>query len=275
MRIRLLAFASAGDAVGRDAVELELPDGSTVAELRRKLDERFPELAPLWPRLAIAVDGDLTGADAPLHDGAEVALLPPVSGGRPEEEAPRPSGPQVWLVDQAIDVEAVVRSVEHPSCGAVLLFLGGVREATVHSSSTTNATTKVAPVDASRHARRVTHLTYSAYRPMAEQRLRRIVTDLSDGGTDAAAVHAAIVHRLGDVPVGETSVAIAVASPHRAAAYEASRVALERLKAEVPIWKREHFADGEAAWREEEMLRHPSSRVRSSQGGRERLQHEA
>lgn len=270
MRIRLLAFASAGDAVGRDAVELELPDGSTVAELRRNLDERFPGLAPLWPRLAIAVDGDLTNADAPLRDGAEVALLPPVSGGRPEEQAPRPSGPVACLVDQAIDVEALVRAVEHPSCGAVLLFLGDVREANVHGSSEANATIKAAPTDASRHARRVTHLTYSAYRPMAEQRLRRIVTDLSGEGVDSVEgidsaegvksaggggrVRTAIVHRLGDVPVGETSVAIAVASPHRAAAYEASRVALERLKAEVPIWKREHYAGGEAVWREEEML---------------------
>ena len=81
MRIQLLAFASAGDAIGRETVELEVPDGCTVADLRRTLDERFSGLEPLWPRLAIAVDGDLKTADAPLHEGAEVALLPPVSGG--------------------------------------------------------------------------------------------------------------------------------------------------------------------------------------------------
>ena len=72
-----------------------------------------------------------------------------------------------------------------------------------------------------------------------------------------AMVSYAIVHRLGEVPVGEASVVIAIGSPHRAAAYDASRTALERLKAEIPIWKREHYADGEAAWREEEPLVEP------------------
>jgi molybdopterin synthase catalytic subunit len=86
---------------------------------------------------------------------------------------------------------------------------------------------------------------------MAETVLRRIAADLVAG---ADRLRAAIVHRLGEVPVGEPSVVIAVASPHRAAAYEASRTALERLKREAPIWKREHYADGEAAWREEEAL---------------------
>jgi len=102
------------------------------------------------------------------------------------------------------------------------------------------------------HAGRpVAKLTYSAYRPMALAGLRRIVTDLEASGPG---LRAAIVHRLGEVPVGEASVVIAISSPHRAAAYEASRTALERLKAEIPIWKREHYADGEAAWREEEPL---------------------
>lgn len=102
------------------------------------------------------------------------------------------------------------------------------------------------------HAGRpVAKLTYSAYRPMALEGLRKIVADLEAG---APGLRAAIVHRLGEVPVGEASVVIAVASPHRAAAYEASRTALERLKAEIPIWKREHYADGEEAWREEEPL---------------------
>jgi molybdopterin synthase catalytic subunit len=97
----------------------------------------------------------------------------------------------------------------------------------------------------------VEKLTYSAYRAMALEGLRRIVEDLEAA---APGLRAAIVHRLGEVPVGEASVVIAVASPHRAAAYEASRTALERLKAEIPIWKREHYADGGVAWREEEPL---------------------
>ena len=95
-------------------------------------------------------------------------------------------------------------------------------------------------------------LTYSAYRPMAAQALERIAVRARARATEGLRV--AIVHRLGEVPVGEASVAIAIAAPHRAAAYEASRPALERLKSEVPIWKREHYADGSAAWREEEPL---------------------
>jgi molybdopterin synthase catalytic subunit len=99
--------------------------------------------------------------------------------------------------------------------------------------------------------RAVERLTYSAYRSMAEERLLTIVREIEAEEDDLAL---AIVHRLGEVPAGEASVAIAAASPHRAAAYEASRRALERLKKEVPIWKRERYAGGEEAWREEEKL---------------------
>ncbi len=81
MRIRLLAFASAGDVVGSPEIELELPAGTRVAQLGAVLVERWPALAPLWPRLAVAVDGELARPDAALADDSEVALLPPVSGG--------------------------------------------------------------------------------------------------------------------------------------------------------------------------------------------------
>ncbi|HWN44784.1 MAG TPA: molybdenum cofactor biosynthesis protein MoaE [Thermoanaerobaculia bacterium] len=219
MKIRLLAFASAGDALGATEAEIELPDGSRVADLRARLDRDHPALAPLWPRLAIAVDGRISGPDEPLQDGIEVALLPPVSGGSGLAE----------LVDGPIDVDRAVRSVEAPGFGAVVVFLGTVRN---------------------HHAgRAVEKLTYSAYRRMAADTLAKIVAELEVLGTRVA-----IVHRLGEVPVGEASVVIAVGSPHRAVAYEASRTALERLKAEVPIWKREHYAEGEAVWREEEAL---------------------
>jgi molybdopterin synthase catalytic subunit/molybdopterin converting factor small subunit len=224
MKIRLLAFASAGDALGATELELELPDGSRVADLRVRLDRDYPKLGPLWPRLALAVDGRIVSADASLVDGAEVALLPPVSGGTEEPL-------RAELVDKPIDTGRVVAAVSGSGRGAVVIFLGTVRD---------------------HHAGRpVEKLTYSAYQPMALEGLRKIVADLEASSND---LRAAIVHRLGEVPVGEASVAIAVASPHRAAAYEASRTALERLKAEIPIWKREHYTDGEAAWREEEPL---------------------
>jgi len=223
MRLRLLAFASAADALGRDEISLELPANGTLDDLRSRLDREAPALGPLWPRLAIAVNGRVVSGAVELQDGDEVALLPPVSGGGGEGHAELVTGP--------IDAARVTALVAGPSRGAVVLFLGTVRD--------------------SHAGRRVEKLTYSAYETMARAGLARIVADLEAAQPD---LRAAIVHRLGEVPLGEASVAIAVASPHRPAAYDASRTALERLKAEVPIWKREHYADGEASWREEEPL---------------------
>jgi molybdopterin synthase catalytic subunit len=226
MRIRLLAFATAADALGPER-DLDLPPGTTVAGLRDRLLADFPALSRLWPRLAIAIDGRLVRLEEVIPDGAEVALLPPVSGGAPDIERNRAA-----LTDGPIDVAAISAAVAGPGRGAIVLFLGTVRN--------------------SHAGREVTALTYSAYRRMAVEKLAEIVADLEARGLD---LRAGIVHRLGDVAVGEPSVAIAVASPHRAEAYEASRTALERLKAEVPIWKRERYADGSEVWREEEPLR--------------------
>ena len=234
MQVRVVAFATASDIVGRQGVEVDLPDGARLSDLRTLLEDRHPALVPLWSKLAIAVDGSLAGdSDTALEEGSEVALLPPVSGGGGPEVAVAepPTTDRAALVDAAIDVAQVERQVADPACGAVLLFLGNVRD---------------------HHAGRpVARLDYSAYRPMALERLATIVEEIEAGGDR---LRLAIVHRLGTVPVGEASVVIAAASPHRAEAYEASRVALERLKKEVPIWKREHYADGEVAWREEEPL---------------------
>jgi molybdopterin synthase catalytic subunit/molybdopterin converting factor small subunit len=224
MKIHVLAFASASDALGASEMELEMPEGSRVIDLRTRLDQEHPGMIPLWTRLAVAVNGRVVSPEEPLGEGVEVALLPPVSGGSGE-------APVAELVDGPVDCGRAVAAVSGPERGAVVVFLGTVRD---------------------HHAGRpVAKLTYTAYRPMALEGLRRIVTDLE---SSAPGLRAAIVHRLGEVPVGEASVVIAVSSPHRAAAYEASRTALERLKAEIPIWKREHYADGEAAWREEEPL---------------------
>lgn len=222
MKVRVVAFATASDILGREALEITLPDGGRVSDLRRQLAALHPSIEPIWERLAVAVDGELVREDRTLADGAEVALLPPVSGGSPRLAS---------LVDGPIDPASVERSVADPACGAVLLFLGTVRD---HHDG-----------------RSVARLDYSAYRPMAEEVLARIVRELEAGGKR---LRMAIVHRLGVVPVGEASVVIAAASPHRAEAYEASRLALERLKREVPIWKRESYADGDCVWREEEPL---------------------
>jgi len=229
MRIRLLAFASAADALGAAELELDLEPGSRVADLRERLECEHPRLAPLWPRLAVAVDGRLVRPEEALAEGVEVALLPPVSGGSGSAE--NAERVRTALVDGPIETDRVIEGISGPGRGAVVVFLGTVRN---------------------QHAgQKVTQLTYSAYRPMARAALEAIAADLEAAHEG---LRAAIVHRLGEVGVGEASVVIATSSPHRAAAYEANRTALERLKTEVPIWKREHYAGGEAVWREEEPL---------------------
>jgi molybdopterin synthase catalytic subunit/molybdopterin converting factor small subunit len=229
MRIHLLAFASAADALGAGEMDLDLDPGSRVADLRERLEREHPKLAPLWSRLAVAVDGRLVRSEEPLAEGVEVALLPPVSGGSGAIQTNERV--RTALVEGAIEVDRVIESISGPGRGAVVVFLGTVRN---------------------QHAgKKVTQLTYSAYRTMARASLEGIAADLEAAHEG---LRAAIVHRLGDVPIGEASVVIATASPHRAAAYDANRTALERLKTEVPIWKREHYAGGDAVWREEEPL---------------------
>ena len=222
MRVRLLAFATVANEIGAAESELELPPDATVATLRDQLIAENPGLERVWRRLAVAVDGELAAADTALADGAEVALLPPVSGG--ERLRAR-------LTEGAIDVEALRAETGDHSCGAVTLFVGTARD---------------------HHAgRAVTGLAYSAYRRMALASLERIAGELESA---TPGLRLGIVHRLGKVPVGEASVVIAAAAPHREAAFTAARAALERLKRETPIWKRESYADGGSAWREEEPL---------------------
>jgi molybdopterin synthase catalytic subunit len=223
MRIRLLAFATARQALDCGELEIEVETGSTVADLAIRLKADYPDLGAIWPRLALAVDGELVDSQAVLQEGSEVALLPPVSGGAADNRA--------QLVDRTIDLQALADAAAHPSCGAVLLFVGAVRD---------------------RHQdREVDRITYHAYRTMALDKLEAIAASLEDR---ASCLRVRIAHRLGEIPVGEASVAIAVASPHRSAAYDASRTALERLKQEVPIWKQERYTDGQVEWREDEPL---------------------
>lgn len=232
MNIRLVAFATASEILGLQR-SCELPDGSRLSDLKKQLEADHPRLVGLWPRLALAIDHTLVARDADpeLQDGVEVALLPPVSGGSNGAT----EMPKVGLVDIPLDAGAIERHVAGPTRGAVLVFLGAVRVSTRREGG----------------GRDVLRLDYSAHRDMAKAALERIAAELEAAGDD---LRVALVHRLGEVAVGEASVVIAVASPHREAAYAASREALERLKREVPVWKKEIYTDGGEAWREEEPL---------------------
>jgi len=177
MHVRLLAFASASDALGTSELELELPEPARVADLRAWLDARYPALAPLWPRLAVAVNGSIARSDDPLSEGAEVALLPPVSGGSGSGEATAGTAarPKVELVDAPIDPQDVIARVASPACGAVLLFLGTVRD---HSRRRDEAAAAVLNgrrdyVTAPENA----HFVYAALQRSSQRPFFRIIKD--------------------------------------------------------------------------------------------------
>ena len=222
VKISVIAFATASDALNSNRVDIEIAPESHLSHLAKTLVADYPALAPIWDRLAIAVNGEIRHDDPRLAEGTEVALLPPVSGG--QESSVRVSA-------EPIDSDLLTTLVSGPSRGAVVLFLGNVRD--------------------HHQGRQVQSLTYSSYQQMAVSTLSGIVDELEASSGDAKL---AIHHRVGLLGPGETSVGIAVASPHREAAYQLSRLALERLKREVPIWKQELYASGESIWREEESL---------------------
>ncbi len=226
MLIRLLLFGRLKDLAGRERDSLELPDQATVADLLERYAARAPRLREYVPLMAVAVNQEYAGRDAQLNDADEVALIPPVSGGcgghSPVAAAAGVS--RACLTRDVIDTAALAQSLRQAEDGAVAIFEGIVRN---HS-----------------RGRATLYLDYEAYEPMALKELERIAAE--------ALAHfpvrdLRIVHRLGRLQIGETSVAIVVASAHRAAAFDACRWLIDTLKRTVPIWKKEHFSDG-AVW---------------------------
>ncbi len=210
MAVHVLYFAGARDAAGT-ARETLAASFATVGELRRALAEAHPRLGAVLARCRIAVDQEFAGDGAPLRDGAEVAVVPPVAGGAPRRFA---------VVDRPLALAEVVDAVGGPGLGGVVTFTGTVRDET--------------------RGRRVQRLEYEAYVEMAERKLAEI-------GAALAAEHGvqvAVVHRVGVLLPGEAAVVIACAAPHRTAAFRACEACIERLKKDVPIWKREVYVDG-------------------------------
>jgi MoaE-MoaD fusion protein len=218
MRVRVLVFGVLKDLIPDQSSELDLPDGATVRVLLDGLKKHAAGQTALWSSLAVAVNRQYVTAAHLLADGDEVALLPPVSGGAPD------SAPHVSLVHERIDAHTTVTSLERPEDGALVIFDGMVRNNT--------------------RGRRTLYLVYEAYEEMALSEMRGLVQKAL---ADFSIRDVAIVHRLGRLEVGETSVLIAVASAHRAAAFDACRWLIDTLKKTVPIWKKEHFEDG-AVW---------------------------
>ena len=219
MQITICLFAAHREAVGSPTVTVIVPAGSTAGEMWEVLTARHPALRRLAPPTAIAVNDTVHPATSPLADGDRVALLAPVSGGAADDIASG-SAAMLDLVREPIRVDALLDAVRHPGAGAVILFLGTVRE---HS-----------------RGRHVERLEYEAYEALALTEMARI----AGHAVDRWGVRIAMAHRLGTLAIGDISVAIAVAAPHRRDAFEAGRFAIDTLKQTVPIWKKEIWTGG-------------------------------
>ena len=244
MRVRVRLFAIQRELVGAREIPIELGDGATVEDAWAAVVARFPVLAPGRPSVRFARNGDYAEPGTALGDGDEVAFIPPVSGGSgdsPDPADPASSGRRRILeLHEApfaptilADLEARLATDED---GAVVGFVGRTRV-----SPGTPAPGQEA--EAARHAgRSVESLGYEAHDTMAI----RILTTIADEISERFSVERlAIVHRTGDVPLGEASIVVVAVSPHRDAAFRAARYAIDETKARAPIWKAERFADGQ------------------------------
>ena len=235
VRVRVRLFAIQREIAGAREVRLDLPAGETIEDAWAALVGLHPRLAPGRPSVRFALNTEYADADAVLDDGDELAIIPPVSGGADAptaalrileiREAPFDNGILAELGDRLATDED----------GAIVGFIGRTRV-----SPGTPAPGQEA--DAALHAgRSVEGLAYEAHEPMAVAVLGRIADEIAERfGVERIA----IVHRSGEVPLGEVSVAVVAVSPHRDAAFQAARYAIDETKARAPIWKAERFADG-------------------------------
>jgi len=242
IEVRVLPFGVLKDYVG--FATLELPEGTTVATLLARLSAGGAVSPNLWSSIAVSVNAEYAPATRILSNGDEVGLLPPVSGGAPQNPQ-QDSEPYIRLTRDQIDAAPLVAAIKHGADGAVVVFDGIVRN--------------------NSRGRQTLHLDYEAYEEMA---LRQMTALAAEARERFGVRQIVIVHRLGRLLVGETSVLIVVASAHRAQAYEASRWLIDTLKRTVPIWKKETFVDG-AVWADgepfpETIAIHPSEAPHAS-----------
>jgi len=224
MRAKVLFFGILKEIAGRAAEDAEFPDGSDLREIFECYASRYPRLREMAPSIVIACNREFAPLSAKPADGDEVAFLPPVSGGAAEACALEiaAGGHYFCLTRHAIDARAVAAGLQTGAEGAVVTFEGTVRNNT--------------------KGRATLCLDYDCYEPMALKTMSRIGHEIAGS---YAVERIAMVHRLGRMLVGETSVAVIVTAPHRRPAFEAALEGINRLKKLVPIWKKEHFVDGE------------------------------
>jgi molybdopterin converting factor subunit 1 len=263
MQVHILFFGMLKDLAGRTSDSLSLPDNATLGDVISHYEERIPRLKDLIASIAMSVNQEYVGPESKLKPGDEIALLPPVSGGtggtvggtptrQPKEpalsERSEPKGRRRYkhaaIVRERIETESLLEGIKRPEDGAAVVFEGIVRN---HS-----------------RGRRTLYLDYEAYEEMALKQMEALAEQAL---SQFQIRDVAIVHRLGRLEIGETSVLIVVASAHRAAAFEACRWLIDTLKRTVPIWKKEYFEDG-AAWADGEPFPAEVPRAEGTHSGR-------
>jgi len=214
MKLHIYVFAGLTEQLGGQQIELDWDESAPLTPLllKEQLIALYPHASVLLGQAFIAVNQSYAEESCLIQPGDEIAVIPPVSGGQPQP-AELTRGP--------VSAEAVNAKVAHPNHGATIAFIGTTREWT--------------------YGKRTVSLEYEAYEPMALKTMEQIIQEIEQKWEGALC---AVTHRLGPVAVGEISVVIAVSAPHRDAAYEASRYAIERLKQIVPVWKKEIWEDG-------------------------------
>ena len=222
MHVRILPFGILKESLGAEPFALDLPGGATVADMLARLGVQAPAVESL--RIAVSVNAEYADRAQVLSEDDEVGLLPPVSGGSTNANPAQKEAATVHLTREPIPADALVSAAKQGEDGAVLVFDGIVRN--------------------NSRGRQTLYLDYEAYEEMATKQMNELAREAV---TRFGIRHVTIVHRLGRLHVGETSVLIIVASAHRAQAYEASRWLIDTLKKTVPIWKKETFVDG-AVW---------------------------
>ena len=223
VQVKLLFFASLKDIVGSRQLDFDVPSGATVNDLLERLEARYPGLRPYRSIVLTSLNEDYVDRSTVVSDGDEVAIFPPVSGGASSEPVIADRPREVYrLTREAIDAREIADMILRPEDGALCIFEGVVR------NNSKGKTTR--------------YLEYEAYETMALKTMEEI-GEFVRSAWEIGCV--AIVHRLGRMEIGETSVAIIITSPHRRASFDACEYAIDRLKKIVPIWKKEFFEDGE------------------------------
>jgi len=223
MTVRVLFFGQLKDVTGRAEDRLDLADGAHLEGVFRHYAEKYPKLGEMARSIVMARNHEFAALSSPIADGDEIAFLPPVSGGADwTHQISTPEGHFFALTRKPIDSRALAELVRRGEDGAVIVFEGVVRN--------------------NSKGRTTLFLDYECYELMAIRKISEIGCEIA---TSMPIGHIAMVHRLGRMEIGEASVAIVVSAPHRKPAFDAALEGINRLKKLVPIWKKEHFADGE------------------------------